>query len=412
MFGAIGYTWEHDTHLYWRRATSLAASLGPTTRWAREAGELARTLKRSTAINLGDVESDFRARVAETLDRALALPNENPTDDARAPGLAYGSQRDLLVEGGSGRPAPAAAVGRRRLAGAAGHHRRGVRQTPGVDQALARHRGVDPADDSRQRVRRAARTLRVADPARHPAVVPVVQRTGRRFGPGVAEHPRPEGRRRMAGQRAQDLDLVRRTGAQFGALLARTDPDASKHRGISYFLVDMTSPGIEVCPIKQASGHFDFNEVFLTDVFVPDDMLVGEPGDGWDLAVATMAVERTAIGNYVNIDRSEALRHMADDRRTRSRRDAAGARRDRGAHHRDQGHGAARNPAPGAGTGCRAGVEHRQVRDGDAAAPRLDRDAGPHRTSRDAGGFRSPGDQLRTSTCHPSSSAAAQQRSS
>ena len=99
--------------------------------------------------------------------------------------------------------------------------------------------------------------------------------------------------------------------AQFGAMLARTDPDAAKHRGISYFLIDMASPGITVEPIKQASGHFDFNEVFFTDVFVPDDMLVGMPGAGWDLAVATMAVERTAIGNYVTIDRSSALRHLA-----------------------------------------------------------------------------------------------------
>lgn len=73
----------------------------------------------------------------------------------------------------------------------------------------------------------------------------------------------------------------------------------------------MTWPGITVEPIKQASGHFDFNEVFLNDVFVPDAMLVGTPGAGWDLAVATMAVERTAIGNYVNIDRSAALRHIA-----------------------------------------------------------------------------------------------------
>jgi alkylation response protein AidB-like acyl-CoA dehydrogenase len=99
--------------------------------------------------------------------------------------------------------------------------------------------------------------------------------------------------------------------AHFGALLARTDPDAPKHRGISYFLVDMASPGITIEPIKQASGQQDFNEVFFTDVFVPDDMLVGKPGAGWELAVATMAVERTAIGNYVNIDRSAALRHVA-----------------------------------------------------------------------------------------------------
>ena len=74
----------------------------------------------------------------------------------------------------------------------------------------------------------------------------------------------------------------------------------------------MTSPGVEVSPIKQASGRFEFNEVFLTDVFVPDDMLVGKPDDGWSLAVSTMAVERTAIGNYVSIDRAEALRRMAE----------------------------------------------------------------------------------------------------
>jgi 3-oxochol-4-en-24-oyl-CoA dehydrogenase len=100
--------------------------------------------------------------------------------------------------------------------------------------------------------------------------------------------------------------------AQFGALLARTDPEAKKHRGISYFLVDMSWPGIEVSPIKQASGRNEFNEVFLTDVFVPDDMLVGAPGDGWGLAVSTMAVERTAIGNYVSIDRADALRRMTE----------------------------------------------------------------------------------------------------
>ena len=100
--------------------------------------------------------------------------------------------------------------------------------------------------------------------------------------------------------------------ADFGAMLARTDPDAPKHGGIGYFLIDMTSPGIEVSPIKQASGRAEFNEVFFTDVFVPDDMLVGEPDGGWGLAVSTMAVERTAIGNYVTIDRADALRRMAE----------------------------------------------------------------------------------------------------
>ena len=100
MFGAIGYTWEHDTHLYWRRATSLAASLGPVTHWTREAGESACTLKRSTAINLGDVESEFRSWVAATLDEALSLSNDHYSGDIRTPGLATGRQRDLLAQKG------------------------------------------------------------------------------------------------------------------------------------------------------------------------------------------------------------------------------------------------------------------------------------------------------------------------
>ncbi|WP_205634988.1 acyl-CoA dehydrogenase family protein, partial [Mycolicibacterium elephantis] len=99
--------------------------------------------------------------------------------------------------------------------------------------------------------------------------------------------------------------------ADYGALLARTDPTARKHRGIGYFIVDMRSEGIEVAPIRQASGDTDFNEVFLTDVFVPDEMLLGEPTGGWGLAIATMAEERSAISGYVQYDRAAALRRLA-----------------------------------------------------------------------------------------------------
>ncbi|EUA38847.1 acyl-CoA dehydrogenase, middle domain protein [Mycobacterium avium subsp. avium 2285 (R)] len=99
--------------------------------------------------------------------------------------------------------------------------------------------------------------------------------------------------------------------ADYGALLARTDPQAGKHRGIGYFVVDMRSAGIEVQPIKTATGDAHFNEVFLTDVFVPDDMLLGEPTGGWNLAIATMAEERSAISGYVKFDRAAALRRLA-----------------------------------------------------------------------------------------------------
>jgi 3-oxochol-4-en-24-oyl-CoA dehydrogenase len=101
--------------------------------------------------------------------------------------------------------------------------------------------------------------------------------------------------------------------ADYGGLLARTDPSASKHRGLGYFILDMRSPGIEIQPIKQATGDAEFNEVFLSDVFIPDDMLLGEPTDGWSLAIATMAEERSAISGYVKFDRAATLRRIASD---------------------------------------------------------------------------------------------------
>jgi alkylation response protein AidB-like acyl-CoA dehydrogenase len=83
--------------------------------------------------------------------------------------------------------------------------------------------------------------------------------------------------------------------AQWGILLARTDPDAPKHRGLSFFLCDMSDPGIEIRPIKQLNGSAEFNEVFLTDVRIPRDRLVGDLHRGWDVAIATLEHERIGL---------------------------------------------------------------------------------------------------------------------
>ncbi|MCP4038356.1 MAG: acyl-CoA dehydrogenase [bacterium] len=89
------------------------------------------------------------------------------------------------------------------------------------------------------------------------------------------------------------------TGAQFckwGMIVTRTDPNAVKHAGLTYFIVDMEAPGVDIRPIKQMSGASGFNEVFFTDVRTPDSNRVGAVGDGWRVAITTLMNERSSIG--------------------------------------------------------------------------------------------------------------------
>jgi hypothetical protein len=89
-------------------------------------------------------------------------------------------------------------------------------------------------------------------------------------------------------------------GAQWMILLARTDPDAPKHKGISYFLLDMKSPGITVRPLVNMAGSHDFNEVFFDNVRVPKENLVGEENRGWYIGTATLDFERSGIATGVS----------------------------------------------------------------------------------------------------------------
>jgi len=84
--------------------------------------------------------------------------------------------------------------------------------------------------------------------------------------------------------------------ADWGMLVARTDPQARKHRGMTYFALDMKAPGVDVRPLRQITGEAEFNEVYMTDVRVPDADRIGAEGEGWRAALTTLMNERTAIG--------------------------------------------------------------------------------------------------------------------
>src|SRR5256714_3095506 len=84
--------------------------------------------------------------------------------------------------------------------------------------------------------------------------------------------------------------------ARFGLLVARTDPDLPKHRGLTYFICDMQADGVDVRPLRQLTGDAEFNEVYLNDVRLSDDLRLGGPGDGWRVSMTTLMHERVSIG--------------------------------------------------------------------------------------------------------------------
>ncbi|MEU0794402.1 acyl-CoA dehydrogenase family protein [Amycolatopsis sp. NPDC005961] len=277
VLGGIGFTWEHDAHLYLRRAVALRQWLGGSGPWRRDAASLALAgTERTLGVDVGD-DPALREEVA----RIATLPAS--------------SQRVALADAGlltphwpepHGRGADAAE--QLRIDGALAAA--GVRRPDLVIGAWAVPTILEHGSDE-QRSRFARPTLRgeitwcqlFSEPGAGSDLASL--RTAAR---------RVDGGWRLTGQKVW-TSLARE--ADWGICLARTDPDAPKHRGITYFLVDMRAEGITTRPLREITGEAVFNEVFLDDVFVPDADVVGTPGGGWRLARTTLANERVALGS-------------------------------------------------------------------------------------------------------------------
>src|SRR5215472_8124169 len=281
LFGGIGYTWEHDTHLYWRRATSMLNLLGPRGSWDVQVGQLARKIERHHDLRLDDEPAGLRSWVADQLAAAGALP----ADQQRAYLCDQG-----LVAPHYPRPYGIAAGPVAQVVISQEFERAGMNQPSMIVGEWALPTILAHGTDE-QRETFVRPTLRgdvfwcqlFSEPGAGSDLASLRTRATRVKDGWL-----------LSGQKVW---TSRAADADWGICLARTDPDAPKHKGLSYFLVDMRSPGLDVRPLREANGGYLFNEVFFNDVFVPDSRLVGAPGDGWRLARTTLGNERVNIAS-------------------------------------------------------------------------------------------------------------------
>jgi 3-oxochol-4-en-24-oyl-CoA dehydrogenase len=302
VLGGIGITWEHDAHLYLRRAYAIGQFLGGSARWLRRTAELTQDgVRRDLSIDLSEV-ADLRPEIADAVAGVAALAEDQ--------------RQAKLAEAGLLAPHWPAPYGR----GA------GPAEQLLIDQEMASAEVTRP--DLVIGWWAAPTILEHGTPEQVERFVPGTLR-GEIFWCQLFSEPgagsdlaslrtkavRADGGWELTGQKVWTSSAHK---AQWGVCLARTDPNAPKHKGITYFLIDMSSPGILIRPLREITGDALFNEVFLDNVFVPDEMVVGTVNDGWRLARTTLANERiamaagTALGNPMEQLLAEAAKANLD----------------------------------------------------------------------------------------------------
>ena len=245
-------------------------------------------------------EAEYRAHVRGLLEQHAGellhvAPGES-IDPADPPGGVPGDRAGAR-RGRAGRH-PVAARARRpgRHAGAAGDRRAGVRPRPHphADQPH-RHRHVRP-DRHRPRQRRPEAALPRPAAARRRRLVPAVQRAGVRLRPRRRCAPPPSATATTGSSTARRSGRRWRTSPTTASCSPAPTPTARSTPGLTMFVVDMHAPGVTVRPLRQMAGGSGFNEVFFDDVRIPDSERLGEPGEGWRVALTTLMNERVAIG--------------------------------------------------------------------------------------------------------------------
>ncbi|MGO9029286.1 MAG: acyl-CoA dehydrogenase [Acidimicrobiales bacterium] len=281
VLGGMGFTWEHDAHIHLRRATTLRQLVGGTAPLRAEAARLALSgARRRLTVELPPEADRLRQELEPAIAAIAAIPD--PDEQRRrladegllmphwpAPwGRDAGAVEQLVID------QVCAEVGLRR---------------PNLAVAAWALPTIMAHGTPEQTERWVAPTLRgeliwcqlFSEPGAGSDLASLSTRA-----------TRVDGGWSLNGQKVWTSVATR---AHMGICLARTDPDVPKHQGITYFLVDMASPGLDIRPLREITGSQLFNEVFFDDCFVPDECVVGAVDGGWKLARTTLANERVSL---------------------------------------------------------------------------------------------------------------------
>ena len=282
VHGGIGFTWEHDTNVYYRRTLGLVAAFGHRGDYPARVFDTATTTgMRPIEIDLDPETEKLRDVIRADVAALKAIPGEE-----RTAAIAEGGWVLPYLPTPWGRaasPVEQIIISQEFATG------RVKRPNMGIAAWLIPSIVAYGTDEQKQRF--LPPTFRgemiwcqlFSEPG-----------AGSDLASLTTKATKVDGGWRITGQK------IWTTAAQFsqwGALLARTNPDAPKHNGITYFLLDMKSEGVEVKPLRELTGNALFNTVFIDDVFVPDDHVLGQVDSGWEVSRNTLTAERVSIGS-------------------------------------------------------------------------------------------------------------------